>query len=240
MLVRGFPAGPPATNCYVVAAGEGEECVVVDPGIDAVAALDELLAAHRLRPVAVLLTHGHIDHTFSVAPVCGARGIPAWVHPADRRQIADPWSGVGAQRGTPMFGRLEFTEPDDVRELVDGEVLRLAGLELTVELAPGHTPGSVVFSTPGPLASGGETEAPLLWSGDVLFRDSIGRMDLPGGSEAEMAETVRRVCLPRADETVVLPGHGPATTIGRERELNPYVQVAAAGATSFTASLRGL
>jgi len=222
VLVIGFPAGPPGTNCYLLAPGPGEQCLVVDPGIGAVEQLDALLAEHRLHPVAVLLTHGHLDHTFSVVPVCDARDIPAYLHPADRHQLADPWSGLGLPRETPLYGHgpLTFAEPSDVRELGNGQVLVLAGLELTVRHAPGHTPGSVAFWLQTP-------EAPLLLSGDLLFAGSIGRVDLPGGSEEEMLRSLVRVVLPLDDETVVRPGHGPATTVGRERATNPYLLLAA-------------
>jgi glyoxylase-like metal-dependent hydrolase (beta-lactamase superfamily II) len=204
----------------VVAPAAGQECVVIDPGIGAGPQLDAVLERHRLRPVAVVLTHGHFDHTFSVAPVCGARDIPAYIHPADRHQIADPWSGIGAPRGVPLFGQLEFTEPDDVRELADGQTLQLAGVELATRLAPGHTPGSVAFALD-------TRDEPLLFSGDLLFAGSIGRVDLPGGSEAEMISSLRRVVLPLDDATVVHPGHGESTTIGRERATNPFLRMAA-------------
>jgi len=219
VLVAGFPAGPPATNCWVVAPGAGEQCVVIDPGIAAEEQLDEVLAEHRLQPVAVLLTHGHLDHTFAVVPVCGARGVAAYVHPADRAQLRDPWSGLGIPVGTPLFGRLTFAEPDDVRPLADGDVLRLAGLELSVELAPGHTPGSLVFRTGHPV-----TQAGRRFDDDLLVAGSVGRVDLPGGSAGAMAESLARVVLPLPDATVVHPGHGPDTTIGRERTSNPYLQ----------------
>ncbi|MEP6696160.1 MAG: MBL fold metallo-hydrolase [Pseudonocardiales bacterium] len=218
MLVAGFPAGPPATNCWVVAAGPGEQCVVIDPGIGAETLLDNVLREHHLQPVAVLLTHGHVDHTFAVVPVCGARGVAAYVHPDDRRQLTDPWSGLGVPRGTSLFGRLHFAEPDDVRELADGHPLSIAGLDLSVALAPGHTPGSVVFGLPTPAE-------PLMFAGDLIFAGSIGRVDLPGGSEADMLASLSRVVLTAPDDTVVHPGHGPSTTIGRERSTNPYLQM---------------
>jgi glyoxylase-like metal-dependent hydrolase (beta-lactamase superfamily II) len=225
VLVAGFPAGPPGTNCWVVAPAAGQECVVIDPGIGAAPQLDALLARHRLRPVAVLLTHGHFDHTFSVAPVCGAREIPAYIHPADRGQLADPWSGLGAPRGTPLFGQLTFTEPDDVRELADAQEIQLAGLTLTARLAPGHTPGSIAFGLTTP-------DEPLFFSGDLLFEGSIGRVDLPGGSGTDMLESLRRVVLPLDDATVVHPGHGNSTTIGRERATNPFLREVAQSAAA--------
>ncbi|WP_127503147.1 MBL fold metallo-hydrolase [Actinoplanes solisilvae] len=226
MLVTGFEAQAFGTNCYVVAAGPGEQCLIVDPGIGVLDQLDEVLAEHRLFPAAVLLTHGHLDHTFSVAPVCGARGITAYVHPADREMLADPAKGLGAGLDQLFGGRLTYTEPDDVAELTDGATLTLAGLEVTVDHAPGHTGGSVLFRLPG--AGTSYDAEQLCLSGDVLFAGSIGRTDLPGGSTPTMMTSLRDKILPLADDTVVLPGHGPATTIGRERAQNPYLRELAA------------
>ncbi len=223
MLVRGFPAGSFGTNCYVVAAAEGSECIVVDPGQDAVRGIEDLLREHRLKPVAVLLTHGHIDHMFSVAPVCGAHDIPAYVHPADRAMLSDPARGLSLAASQQLFGGLTFTEPDDVVELPTAGPLELAGLRFHVDLAPGHTQGSIMFRLPGE-ESGGEAGEPLLFAGDVLFAGSIGRTDLPGGDHAQMLRSLETAVLPLADETLVLPGHGPVTTIGQERATNPYLQ----------------
>jgi hydroxyacylglutathione hydrolase len=219
LLVVGFPAEAFGTNCYVVAPAAGEQCVVVDPGIGVIDQLDALLAEHRLRPVAVMLTHGHLDHTFSVTPVCGARGITAYIHPADRALLTDPAKGLSADMNTLFGGRLPWTEPDDVAALPDGGEISIAGLSITVDHAPGHTGGSVLFRLPG-------DDAPLCFSGDVLFAGSIGRTDLPGGDPAAMTVSLREKILPLADETVVLPGHGPATTIGRERASNPFLREA--------------
>jgi glyoxylase-like metal-dependent hydrolase (beta-lactamase superfamily II) len=234
VLIAGFPAAAFDTNCYVVAPAPGEECVVVDPGLDVGPQLDAVLAEHRLRPVAVLLTHGHLDHTFSVTPVCGARGIAAYVHPADEELLADPLKGLSAQAAQLYGGRLEWTEPDDVRRLDPAEPLRLAGLEITVAHAPGHTRGSVVFRLPYDGPAEGIPEVAL--TGDVLFAGSIGRTDLPGGSMAEMRRSLAETILPLRDEVAVLPGHGPQTTIGRERATNPYLQDLAAA----TPPARGL
>jgi glyoxylase-like metal-dependent hydrolase (beta-lactamase superfamily II) len=218
VLIAGFPSDATATNCWVVAPADGEQCVVIDPGIGVRGRLDEVIAEHRLHPIAVLLTHGHLDHTFSVVPVCQARDVPAYIHPADRSQLADPWSGLGMPAGTPLFGALTFAEPDDVKELGDGEKISLAGLDCAVRHAPGHSAGSVVFSLSG------DDDEPRLFSGDVLFAGSIGRVDLPGGSMAAMQTSLRQVIWPMDDATAVHPGHGPATTIARERATNPYLQ----------------
>jgi hydroxyacylglutathione hydrolase len=216
VLITGFPSAMTDTNCWVVAPAAGEQCVVIDPGIGVVPQLDEVLAEHRLHPVAVLLTHGHFDHTFSVLPVCQARDVPAYIHPGDRRQLADPWSGVGMPPGTPLFGTLTFAEPDDVRELASEDTVGIAGLDFAVTHAPGHSAGSVVFGLTG-------ADDTVLFSGDVLFAGSIGRTDLPGGSMAEMEASLRKVILPMDDATIVHPGHGPSTSIARERLTNPYL-----------------
>jgi hydroxyacylglutathione hydrolase len=221
VLVKSFEAAAFGTNCYILAAAPGEPCVVVDPGIGVVTDLDALLASDRLRPAAVLLTHGHLDHCFSVAPVCGARGITAYVHPGDREMLADPAKGLSAALTEMFGGRLPYSEPEDVAELPDGGTITVAGLELIVDHAPGHTRGSVLFRL-APMDSPYEAEE-LCLSGDVLFAGSIGRTDLPGGSMNEMYASLRDKILPLDDATVVLPGHGPATTIGRERRTNPYL-----------------
>ncbi|MEU4656322.1 MBL fold metallo-hydrolase [Streptomyces sp. NPDC023723] len=224
MLIAGFPAGAWGTNCYLVAPAAGEECVIIDPGHQAAQGVEEALKKHRLKPVAVVLTHGHIDHVASVVPVCGASGVPAWIHPADRYMMSDPEKGLGRSIGMPLMGELSVGEPDDVRELADGAKLELAGLELTVAHAPGHTKGSVTFGLPE-----AADIPPVLFSGDLLFAGSIGRTDLPGGSMTDLLESLARVVLPLDDTTVVLSGHGPQTTIGQERAANPYLRQAAPG-----------
>jgi hydroxyacylglutathione hydrolase len=222
VLIAGFPAGSFAANCYLLATAPGTECLIIDPGQDAEQGINEIVERYRLRPAAVLLTHGHIDHIWSVAPVCGARNIPAFIHPADRALLTDPAKGLGLPPGQQLFGGLTFTEPDDVRELTDGMTVQLAGIDLTVDHAPGHTPGSVTFRLP-PAVDPGTGEAGTIFTGDLLFAGSIGRTDLPGGDYETILDSLARVCLPLPDETVVLSGHGPQTTIGVEREQNPFL-----------------
>ena len=218
MLVAGFPAGSFAANCYLVAPAPGEECVILDPGQDAERGIEELIDRYRLKPIAVLLTHGHIDHMWSVAPVCGAKGIPAYIHPDDRELLTDPAKGISLLAKQQFLGGMTFSEPDDVRELADGEVIALAGLEFTIGHTPGHTPGSVTFAAPAQAAD----DAPALFSGDLLFAGSIGRTDLAGGDNAQMLRSLAKT-LTLPDATIVLPGHGPSTTIGTERASNPFL-----------------
>ncbi len=221
MLVTGFPAGAFAANCYLVAPAPGEECVIIDPGQDAERGIDELIDRYRLKPIAVLLTHGHVDHMWSVAPVCGAKGIPAYIHPDDRELLADPGKGLDLMASQQFLGGMKFTEPDDVRPLADGEVIPLAGLDFRIGHAPGHTPGSVTFRRVGE-NTGAADDLDALFSGDLLFAGSIGRTDLAGGDHAAILRSLART-LTLPDETVVLPGHGPVTTIGDERQTNPFL-----------------
>jgi hydroxyacylglutathione hydrolase len=224
VLIAGFPAGSGATNCYVVAPGPGERCVVIDPGQNAISALDETLREHRLKPAAVILTHGHFDHVWSVAPVCGAHDIPAFIHPDDRYMLTDPGRAIGLPPGADFFGGATFTEPSEVKALEDGQRLGfegLLGVDFVVDHAPGHTEGSVTFRLPADVHG---ADAPdVMFSGDLLFAGSIGRTDLPGGSTAAIIDSLARVVLPLPDETIVRPGHGPQTTVGRERASNPFL-----------------
>ncbi len=236
MLTIGFPAAAFGTNCYVLAPAAGEECLVVDPGFGVEDTLREVLEQHRLRPAAVLLTHGHIDHTYAVTPVCGGT-LAAHVHRDDRYRLHDALAhsnpGIVAMLEQQFGARATWKDPDRVVELGDGDRLELAGLDVEVRHAPGHTEGSVLFRLPtvpaelrGPGVGGQaspEVDTTVL-SGDVLFAGSIGRTDLPGGDDAAMRRSLREVVLPLPDSTLVLPGHGPATTMRQERTSNPYLR----------------
>jgi len=223
VFIASFPAGAWQTNCYVVATQPGAECVLIDPGMDALDPLAELVAGHRLKPVAVVLTHGHLDHTYSVMPLCRSHDAACWIHPDDRALLADPFAGMGPDALAMvrrLSGQTTFVEPDEVHELTDGAELTLGGVTFGAVHAPGHTPGSTMFTTDY-AAQGIES---VVFSGDVLFAGSIGRTDLPGGSHPDMLNSLRTRVLPLADTTAVLPGHGPQTTMARERATNPYLQ----------------
>jgi hydroxyacylglutathione hydrolase len=230
VLTIGFPAVVAGTNCYVLAPSAGEECLIVDPGVGVSGQLSEVLREHRLRPAAVLLTHGHFDHVYSVTPVCSAAGVAAYIHGEDRYRLKDPLSAVGPEliaMFEQQFGKQEgWREPTDVVNLVHGQSLNIAGLDVRVLHAPGHTEGSVIFALPvvpeGLAAEVGARSTVL--SGDVLFAGSIGRTDLAGGDGEAMTRSLRDVVLPLSDDVLVLPGHGPATTMERERATNPYLQ----------------
>jgi hydroxyacylglutathione hydrolase len=222
VLIAGFPAGPWGTNCYVVATGPGAECVVIDPGKDAAEGVADIVREHRLKPVSVLVSHGHIDHMWCVAPVAGTYDATAYIHPRDRHLLADPMTGISADSaGLLLGGSYEFAEPDAVVEIEDLQELEVAGLRFVVDHTPGHTQGSVTFRTP--YDDGSDRFSELMFSGDLLFAGSIGRTDLPGGDHPTMLRTLREKVLPLPDDVVVLPGHGEQTSIGRERATNPFL-----------------
>lgn len=204
------------TNCYVVAPERGGPAVVIDapPDPDGIGAL---LAAHDLTPVALLVTHGHVDHAGGAGAVVRRTGVAAHVHPDDDFLTLHP-----AEQLAMMFGMrigpadaAALAPPAAYEPLVDGSSLTLAGLTFDVLHTPGHTPGHCCFH----LASEG-----LLFSGDQLFAGSIGRTDLPGGDYATLMRSMADKVLVLDDSTEVLPGHGPTTTLARERLVNPWVR----------------
>jgi len=209
-----------ATNCWIFAQGKGSECFIVDPGVtmpNMVAAIDEVIHKHRLKPVATVVTHGHIDHTYSVNAFDEQYNVTTFIHPKDRPFLSDPMAILSPGTASlPIFADLvpkSFQEPGEVKELTDRATLTLAGFSLHVRHAPGHTPGSTVFVV----------DDQYLIAGDVLFHNSIGRTDLPQGSMPAMKKTLSTVILELADELVVLPGHGKETTIGKERKNNEFL-----------------
>ncbi|HEY9291271.1 MAG TPA: MBL fold metallo-hydrolase [Microlunatus sp.] len=224
MVIGSFPAGALAANCYVLAAAPDGPCVVIDPGMDAMAGLQRVLRQDRLTPAAVLLTHGHFDHVADAAEIADRYDAGCWIGPADRRWLADPLAAL-----TPDFHPLvtQYADPaaaaEPARMLTavsdsgNGR-LEIAGLTFELIPAPGHTPGSTLLRTVDP-----EENRELIFTGDVLFAGTVGRTDLPAGDPAAMERTLSSTVLSLADDAVVLPGHGPQTTIGRERVGNPFL-----------------
>ncbi|RDH75129.1 MBL fold metallo-hydrolase [Mycolicibacterium moriokaense] len=217
MLITGFPAGMLACNCYVLAQRPGADAVVVDPGQRAMGQLRRILDDNRLTPAAVLLTHGHIDHIWSAQKVADTYGCPAYIHPEDRFMLVDPIKGFGPRVGQIAFGAL-FREPKQVIELDrDGDKVDIGGTVVTVDHTPGHTRGSVTFRVAA-------DDSDVVFTGDTLFRQSVGRTDLPGGSGRDLLGSIMTKLMVLGDDTVVLPGHGDRSTIGFERRTNPFLE----------------
>lgn len=215
MLIESRSLWLAETNCYVVAPERGSTCVVVDapPDVEGIAAL---LRDHDLVPVALLVTHAHIDHVGGAGGAAARWNMSAYLHPDDGWLAADPLQQLQMLFGAslpPGFGD-DFAPPDRFETLVDGARLELAGLALDVIHTPGHTPGHCCFH----LADEG-----VLFSGDQLFAGSIGRTDLPGGDYQQLMGSMQSKVLTLPDATRVLPGHGPATTISHERLTNPFL-----------------
>ena len=209
------------TNCWILALGTGHECIIVDPGMakpNLVNEIEQKVSELKLKPVAVFITHGHLDHTFSVLPLTKQVPMRTFVTGADRFLLTDPMGALDrggvSEQFLRAFGVEKFKEPDEIVELEDFSSFEVAGMQITSIFAPGHTKGSVIFTV----------ENQQLISGDVLFAGSIGRTDLPTGSASQMRKTLRDRILTLPDGLNVLPGHGGQTTIGLERVRNPYLQ----------------
>ena len=209
------------TNCWILALGTGQECIIVDPGMakpNLVNEIEQKVSELKLKPVAVFITHGHLDHTFSVLPLTKQVPMRTFVTGADRFLLTDPMGALDrggiSEQFLRAFGVEKFKEPDEIVELEDFSKFEVAGMQITSIFAPGHTKGSVIFTV----------DNQQLISGDVLFAGSIGRTDLPTGSASQMRKTLRDRILTLPDGLNVLPGHGGQTTIGTERVRNPYLQ----------------
>lgn len=224
MLITSFESGPLAANCYLIAAGPGCECVLVDPGQQAAEPLRRVLAEHELRPAAALITHGHFDHVASAAAVCADYGVDVYIGGGDVAMLTGQLAALSPELRAALAGlagvddNFDDMRPDRLTPLVGGEHLHLAGVDIDVLAVPGHTPGSVTYRL-----RTAHDEPDVLFTGDTLFAGSIGRTDLPGGSHQQILDSIRERLLVLPDDTVVLPGHGPATTIGAERGTNPFL-----------------
>jgi hydroxyacylglutathione hydrolase len=207
--VRAFTVGPVQENCYIVRAdAERTRAVIVDPGDEPerlLAAIDSL----GVKIEAILLTHCHFDHIGAVAPVARATGAPVYCPEIERPLLADITSWT-----PPGFGPFESYEPEHL--VKGGERLSLAGMVLDVLFTPGHSPGHVTYALRSP-------DHPALLSGDVLFQGSVGRVDLPGGDWPTLERSIESLLRAYPADTVVYPGHMGVTTLGRERDSNPFL-----------------
>jgi glyoxylase-like metal-dependent hydrolase (beta-lactamase superfamily II) len=207
---------PFAQNSYIFFREGAPDCAIVDPGFEPEAIVDWVVA-HGLVPAALLVTHGHSDHIAGNAALRERwPDVPIMIGRGDAAKLGDPVGNLSAPFG------LSLVSPAADRLLDDGEVLEVAGCHLLVRLVPGHSAGHVVFVVP-------DGRPPAVFGGDVLFHESVGRTDFPDGDAAKLAAGIRGTLYRLPDETVVLPGHGPTTTIGHERRHNPFVPDATSG-----------
>jgi glyoxylase-like metal-dependent hydrolase (beta-lactamase superfamily II) len=221
-FLDGFALGMWQANCYLLGDVELGGAVVVDPGQDGGPVVQRRLRERGVRCEAILLTHGHLDHVWSVPELAEALDVPVFLHGEDRWLWDDPTAAFGTLPPGALraqFG-LDWDPPTErLEELRDGQRLTFAGLRLEVRHTPGHTPGSCVF-----LLTDTGRDPPLLLSGDLVFAGSVGRTDFPRGSWDEQMRSLERVVLPLADDTEIHSGHGPPTTVGVERRTNPYLR----------------
>jgi glyoxylase-like metal-dependent hydrolase (beta-lactamase superfamily II) len=206
--IRTFTGGGFGENAYLAVCEETGACVAVDPGSGA-PMLVRTVEAEGFDLEAVLLTHAHLDHIEGVSDVHAAHpDVPIWLHPDDLALYR------GVQRQAAMFGLSVDAQPEPTDELIPGETVGFGLCSFDIAFAPGHAPGHVIFvSTPHSIAL----------VGDVVFQGSIGRTDLPGGDFQTLMASIRREILSLPDETMLYPGHGPATTVGQERVSNPFL-----------------
>jgi glyoxylase-like metal-dependent hydrolase (beta-lactamase superfamily II) len=217
VLIEGMPLWLAQTNAWIVAPdGPGGDCVLIDAPPDP-AAIVSRLQHHGLRLVALLNTHGHIDHIGGVGTLVheSDHDIEVRIHDADKHMLLDPLGTSGMLRS--YLEDLDLRPPEVIYGIDDGERIRGCGMTFTAIHTPGHTQGSVCFQLDI------DGEAPILFSGDHLFQGSIGRTDLPGGSYEQLMASMAEKILPLPDETHVLPGHGGTTTVGMERRTNPFL-----------------
>ncbi|MDA1279806.1 MAG: MBL fold metallo-hydrolase [Chloroflexi bacterium] len=198
--------GALSTNCYVVYSDGSAGCVLIDPGGEA-ELISEFMERQELTPERIISTHAHADHTGAVAPLVTRYQCKFGLGAADA--VA---AGNQSEWLIDMLGDFEEPPPPSAKYF-GGETLQCDGFEINVLATPGHTPGSISLLIDD-----------LVFTGDSLFRESIGRFDLPGGSQEQELSSIHTMLLTLADETVVFPGHGPSTTIGHERFANPYLQ----------------
>ena len=234
-FILGAPLGRWQTNCYAIGDRDLGRAVLVDPGETAESHALELLASVDATCEAILLTHGHLDHLWAVPELARALEAPVLLHADDRWLWDEPAAAFGAPPELlEQFG-LEWDPPTEyLRSVADGERLTLAGVTFDVAHNPGHTPGHVTYlgrelaraTVTFPLGDAEQASEDVLFSGDLLFAGSIGRTDFPRGSMSDMLRSLATTILPLQDDTLVLSGHGPDTTVGYERETNPYLRQA--------------
>ncbi len=227
--------GPWQANCYVVAPRAGRpgdvvDAVIIDPGMGALPVVADLCERHHLRVAGVIATHGHFDHVADAAAIADAAGVPVHIHPSDEHLLTHPLEGLSTDLAAmiwPVVGE-RLAPPRRVQHLAGNTIVESAGVSFTLMEAPGHTPGCTLLSLTGVLLDDDPRPRDVTFTGDVVFAGSIGRLDLPGGDPAAMRRSLDAIVHTLPASAYLLPGHGRATTMARERAGNPYLSPNAA------------
>jgi len=205
MIFENVIVGPIEANCYILALDEGAEAVIIDPGAEE-HKITKILDKYKLKPGIVIATHGHYDHIGA----CDKFKVPIFIHEKDAEYLRDPELNLSGIFSIP------YQAPGEIKTVEDGDVINLGGISFKVVHVPGHTPGGIALLMLKP-------QKDILFTGDSLFCQGIGRSDLPGGNEGLLLKSIREKLLILSPDTAIYPGHGPSSTIGEEKERNPYL-----------------
>ena len=201
MIIKNIVVGPNEANCYILGCGRTKEAAVIDPGSEG-ARITDAIKQSGLSPKFIINTHGHADHIAANRDL----GLPVMIHRLDSECLKNPYKNLS------VFFSFWVTSPKAERLLEDGDEIEVGGLILKVIHTPGHTPGSICLKT-----------GPVVFTGDTLFAGGIGRTDLPKSSEKDLFDSIKNKLLVLGDDVAIYPGHGPASTIGREKKTNPFL-----------------
>jgi glyoxylase-like metal-dependent hydrolase (beta-lactamase superfamily II) len=205
MIFENVIVGPIEANCYILAAAEGKHAIIIDPGAEE-RKITKILDKYRLKPGIVINTHGHYDHI----GVCDKFHVPVYIHERDADYLKDPELNLSGIFAIP------YQAPEQIKTVKEGDIINSEGISFKVIHVPGHTPGGIALLMLKP-------QKDILFTGDTLFCQGIGRSDLPGGNGELLVKSIKDKLFILSDDTAIYPGHGPSSTIGEEKERNPFL-----------------